>query len=293
MRYLDECGNERAVVDPRLRDAVMIVAFEGWNDAGEAATAAVDQLISDWKAEHWHDISPEEYVDFQVSRPQARVDEFGIRHIDWPVTSISYCVMRGSDFDVLLVRGVEPNFRWSTFCDGLLSAATYLGVSSVISLGALLADVPHTRPIQVTATAGPDPRSQQRFSLPPSTYEGPTGITGVLAHMSVERGLATASLWAAVPHYVSQGPSPKVTLALLHRLEELLDIEVPLGELPEAADAWESEVSQIAADDDEITHYIQALEERDEQEEQLEPTSGEAIAADFERYLRRRGPGAR
>ena len=270
----------------------MIVAFEGWNDAGDAATAAVEQLTESWNALHWSDISPEKYVDFQVSRPRTRVDEEGNRRIDWPVTSISYCTPPGADFDVVLLRGVEPNYRWLSFCQAVLQAARTLRVRRIISLGALLADVPHTRPVQVTATAADD-RARLRFDLPLSTYEGPTGITGVLTTMSADQGIATASLWAAVPHYVSAGPSPKATLALLHRLEELLDVEVPLGTLPDEADSWESEVSQIAADDDEITNYIHALEERDEQEEPLEPTSGDSIAADFERYLRRRGPGGR
>jgi predicted ATP-grasp superfamily ATP-dependent carboligase len=190
---------------------------------------------------------------------------------------------------VILVHGIEPNFRWRAFCDELLKIAVDHQVTQVIGLGALLADVPHTRPIQVTGSAH-DEETAARFRLARSRYEGPTGISGVFQDACVQAGIPSLSFWASVPHYVSQAPSPKATLALLHRVEEILDIEVPLGTLPSQAAEWETEVSQIAAEDEEISEYIRALEEREEEDEPLKPASGESIAAEFERYLRRRGP---
>ncbi len=274
---------------PDLRNPVMVAAFEGWNDAGDAATAAVEQLGLTWDATPLTELDPEGYYDFQVTRPTVRLIDGVTRTIDWPTTRLSACRLEGSPSDVILVHGIEPNFRWRAFCDELLKIAVDHQVATVIGLGALLADVPHTRPIQVTGSAH-DQETAARLGLARSRYEGPTGISGVFQDACVQAGIPSLSFWASVPHYVSQAPSPKATLALLHRVEEILDIEVPLGTLPTQAAEWETEVSQIASEDDEISEYIRALEEREEEDEPLQPASGESIAAEFERYLRRRGP---
>ncbi len=272
-----------------LRNPVMVAAFEGWNDAGDAATAAVEQLGLTWDATPLTELDPEGFYDFQVTRPTVKLIDGVTRTIEWPTTRLSACRLPDSPSDVILVHGIEPNFRWRAFCDELLKIAIEHNVSEVVGLGALLADVPHTRPIQVTGSAH-DSATAERLGLSRSRYEGPTGISGVFQDACVQAGIPCLSFWASVPHYVSQAPSPKATLALLHRVEEILDIEVPLGALPEQADEWETEVSQIASEDDEISEYIRALEEREEADEPLKPASGESIAAEFERYLRRRGP---
>lgn len=267
----------------------MIAAFEGWNDAADAASAAVEQLGLAWDATPLAEIDPEGYYDFQVTRPMVRLVDGITRTIDWPTTRLSVCRMPNAPSDVILVHGIEPNFRWRAFCDELVKLVMEHDVSTVVSLGALLADVPHTRPIQVTGSAH-DEATAARLGLTKSRYEGPTGISGVFQDACVQAGIPAVSFWAAVPHYVSQAPSPKATLALLHRVEDVLDIEVPLGPLPQQADEWEIEVSQIASDDEEISAYIRALEEREGADDPLRPASGDAIAAEFERYLRRRGP---
>ena len=272
-----------------LRNPVMIAAFEGWNDAGDAASAAVEQLGLIWDAVPLAELDPEGFYDFQVTRPTVRLVDGVTRTIEWPTTRLSVCRLPNAPADVILVHGIEPNFRWRAFCDELLKIAVDHQVGKVIGLGALLADVPHTRPIQVTGSAH-DEETATRLGLTRSRYEGPTGIAGVFQDACVQAGIPALSFWASVPHYVSQAPSPKATLALLHRVEEVLDVEVPLGNLPAQADEWETEVTQIAADDEEISEYIRALEEREEQDEPLKPASGESIAAEFERYLRRRGP---
>ena len=272
-----------------LRNPVMIAAFEGWNDAGDAASAAVEQLGLIWDAVPLTELDPEGFYDFQVTRPTVRLVDGVTRTIEWPTTRLSVCRLPNAPADVILVHGIEPNFRWRAFCDELLKIAVDHQVGKVIGLGALLADVPHTRPIQVTGSAH-DEETATRLGLTRSRYEGPTGIAGVFQDACVQAGIPALSFWASVPHYVSQAPSPKATLALLHRVEEVLDIEVPLGNLTAQADEWETEVTQIASDDEEISEYIRSLEEREEQDEPLKPASGEAIAAEFERYLRRRGP---
>jgi len=277
----------------QLRDPVMIAAFEGWNDAGDAATTAIEQLNLGWDSVPLAEIDPESYYDFQVSRPNTRLVDGVTRQIDWPTTKVSAARLPESVSarDVILIRGIEPNFRWRAFCEELLTIADTYRVSSVICLGALLADVPHTRPVQVTGSA-PDSAEAEQLGLTGSTYEGPTGITGIFGDACVQRGIPAYTFWAAVPHYVAQGPHPKASVALLHRVEEVLDLPVPLGTLPDQADQWEDEVTDIAAQDEDITAYIQTLEESSEEEVPLRPASGDAIAAEFERYLRRRGPEA-
>ncbi|SES38519.1 Proteasome assembly chaperone (PAC2) family protein [Pedococcus cremeus] len=271
---------------PELRDPVLIAAFEGWNDAGEAATAAVDHLIDLWDAEPIAALDPEDYYDFQVNRPRVVLDE-GRRRISWRTTRILLATTPGIGRDVILVQGIEPSFRWRAFTIELMEFAQQAGVTTVFTLGALMADVAHTRPIPVTATSDSED-VLHRYDLEPSRYEGPTGIVGVLADAATQAGLQSISCWAAVPHYAGHSPSPKATLGLVSKLEELIDAPIPHGDLPEAAKAWERGINELAETDDEVAEYVQSLEEAQDTAE-LPEASGDAIAREFERYLRRRG----
>ena len=284
-------GAETAL--PRLVDPVLIAAFEGWNDAGEAASTALEHLELMWDAEPLLSIDPEEYYDFQVTRPHVRQSDGVTRKIEWQTTRLSVAVLPGTDRHVVLVNGIEPNLRWRTFCRELLGYVEALGVTKVITLGALLTDTPHTRPTPVSGTSY-DKASASELDVEPSTYQGPTGIVGVFQNACIEAGIPAVSFWASVPHYVSQAPVPKAAVALLHRIEEVLDVEVPLGALPERAEEWERTVSEMAEADDEVRDYVRQLEEQaeaDDADAPLEEADGDAIAADFERYLRRRGSG--
>jgi proteasome assembly chaperone (PAC2) family protein len=277
---------------PTLRDPVLVAAFEGWNDAADAASGAVEHLELIWDAEPLAELDSEDYYDYQVNRPTVRQVDGVTREIQWPATTLSVCSPPGSERDVVLLRGIEPNMRWRSFCDDILELVEQLGVSTVVILGALLADTPHTRPVPVTGTAY-SKAAAERFSLEQTRYEGPTGITGVLQDACVRAGVPAISFWAAVPHYVSQPPNPKATIALLHRVEDVLDIEVPLGELPAQAEDWEAAVDEMTASDDEVTEYVRSLEERGDAavdiDEAMAKIDGDAIAAEFEKYLRRRG----
>ena len=276
---------------PSLRRPVVIAAFEGWNDAGDAASGAVEHLVEAWSARQVAELDPDPYYDFQVNRPYVRVVADGERRITWPTTRFWTCSPPGAERDVVLVRGSEPNMRWRAFCDEVLGVSRALGAELVVTLGALLADSPHTRPVPVSGTAS-DPATTASLGLEPSRYEGPTGIVGVLQDACARGELPAVSFWAAVPHYVSSPPVPKATIALLRRIEDLLDLPVPLGELAEDARDWERSVDEIAAEDPEVQEYITSLEER-EPEEDLPEASGEAIAKEFERYLRRGGDDQR
>ncbi len=271
---------------------IMIVAFEGWNDAGDAASRAVEHLQLNWDATPLTELSPDEYYDFQVSRPTVRMVDGVTRRVDWPTTRLSVCRPEGFSRDVVLVQGPEPNMRWRAFCAELLEHIQQLDVATVVTLGALLADTAHTRPVPVTGTAY-DKDTASQFGLELNNYQGPTGIVGVLQDYCVQAGVPAVSIWAAVPHYVSHPPSPKATLALLHKLEDVLDVEIPLGALPEQADEWQRTVTEMAEEDEEITEYVRGLEERGDAETEftLDDVSGDKIAAEFERYLRRRRPG--
>jgi proteasome assembly chaperone (PAC2) family protein len=276
---------------PRLVDPVLIAAFEGWNDAGEAASTALEHLELSWDAEPLVSIDPEEYYDFQVTRPHVRHAGGVTRKIEWQTTRLSVATLPGTDRHVVLVNGIEPNLRWRTFCAELLGYVEKLGVTKVITLGALLTDTPHTRPTPVSGISY-DVSSAGDLQVEPSSYQGPTGIVGVFQYACVEAGIPAVSFWAAVPHYVSQARVPKAAVALLHRVEELLDVEVPLGGLPEQAEEWERTVSEMAEADDEVREYVRQLEEQAEADADVLPEAdGDAIAADFERYLRRRGTG--
>ena len=269
-----------------LVEPVVIAAFEGWNDAADAASSVIDHLIRVWDARIIGAIDPEEFYDFQVNRPVVSTDELGHRRITWPSTQIAVASPPDLDRDVILIRGIEPNMRWRQFCAELLAACDDLGGELVITLGALLADTPHTRPIPVTGTAT-EPDLVDRLNLEQSTYEGPTGIVGVFQDSCVRLDIPSVSYWAAVPHYVAQPPCPKATLALLGQLEELLEVSIPLGELPEDARAWERGVDELADDDEDVRDYVRALEETRDTAD-LPEASGEAIAREFERYLKRR-----
>ncbi len=274
---------------PDLVDPVLIAAFEGWNDAADSASAVLDHLGAVWEGSVVAALDPEEYYDFQVNRPTVSIDSDGDRQLTWPTTQL--CVVRLDTVgrDLILLRGVEPNMRWRQFCAELLATADDMGTQLVVTLGALLADVPHTRPIPITGTAT-DRGLARGLSFEPSRYEGPTGIVGVFQDACQRLGLPAVSFWAAVPHYVAQPPCPKATLALIRQLEDMLDIAIPLGDLPEEARAWERGVDELSSEDSEIAEYVQSLEEARDTSD-LPEASGEAIAREFERYLKRRQTG--
>lgn len=269
-----------------LRDPVMIAAFEGWNDAGEAASAVIEHLADVWDADVVAALDPEDYYDFQVNRPRV-VIEGSKRRISWRTTRVLVARDTSIGRDVVLVQGVEPSFRWRAFAIELMELAESVDVSMVVTLGSLMADVAHTRPIPVTATSDAE-EVRHRHGLEMSTYEGPTGIVGVVSDAATQVGLPSVSCWAAVPHYAGHSPSPKATAALLGRLEELFDAPIEHGDLDEDARAWERGIDELASSDTEIAEYVESLEEAQDTVE-LPEASGDAIAKEFERYLRRRG----
>jgi len=271
------------------RETILLAAFEGWNDAGSAASQALEHIHEVWGAEQVDELDPEEYHDFQVNRPVLGIGPDGRREITWPTTAVAVATAPRSGRQVVLVHGIEPSMRWRRYCTELLDIAAGLGVRTVITVGALLADVPHTRPIPVTATSE-DPAVRELLGVDPNTYEGPTGIVGVLQHEAEVRGMRALSLWAAVPHYVAHPPSPKATLAILTRLEGLLGEPIALGDLPDDSIAWQAGVDELASEDSEIAEYVHQLEQAKDTAD-LPEASGEAIAQEFERYLRRRDKG--
>ena len=269
------------------RITVMLAAFEGWNDAGEAASDALRYLNKLWGGKKVGAIDADEYYDFQFTRPTIRRTAAGERKIKWPSTRIFKASVPDSNVDVIFVQGTEPSYKWRAYTAELLVHAEALHVDYVILVGALLADVPHSRPIPVS-TSTDDAALRERMDLEASQYEGPVGIVGVLGEVALLDGLPTVSLWAAVPHYVAQAPSPKAQLALLHRVEELLQVPLDTTELVEEADAWERGVDELATEDPEIAAYVRQLEEAKDTAD-LPEASGESIAREFERYLKRRG----
>lgn len=272
-----------------LVDPVLVAAFEGWNDAGDAATGVITHLIEAWNAQPLAELDSEDYYDYQVNRPIVSVDDSGIRQITWPTTSLYVARLPESGRDVVLVHGIEPNMKWQHFTREILGLAVELDVRLVVTLGALLSDSPHTRPVPVTGSAS-NPALAAQLGMDQSKYEGPTGIVGVIQEACHRFEIDAVSLWAAVPHYVAQPPCPKASLALLARVEDVLDVPIPLGDLPEEARAWELGVDELAAEDDEVADYVKQLEEARDTTD-LPEASGEAIAREFERYLRRRGSG--
>lgn len=267
----------------------MIAAFGGWNDAGEAATGAISHLASLWPVVTVAQVDPEDFYDFQVNRPTVLLDESKVRQLTWPTTEVFGVSTPHLPFDLVLVKGLEPSMRWRTFSAELLDLADDLEVATLITLGSLLADTPHSRSIPVSRSTA-SPALAERWAgrgVETSSYEGPTGILGVLQDASLRRGMDAISLWGAIPHYASASPSPKATLALLNALEDFLNISIPQGDLASHSQVWETNVNELVSQDSEITEYIRHLEVSKDALDLPEAT-GESIAQDFERYLRGR-----
>lgn len=264
----------------------MIAAFGGWNDAGEAATGAISHLTSMWPTTTIARVDPEEFYDFQVNRPAVFLDNTKNRQLIWPGTEIYAVETPHLPFDFILVRGIEPSMKWKNFTNDLLDLADDLDVRMVITLGSLLADTPHSRSVPVSKSAA-HPEVAERLGVDISDYEGPTGILGVLQDASLRRGVDAVSLWSAIPHYASLSPSPKATLALINALEDFLNISLPQGQLPDNSKAWEMSIDELANEDSEIADYVRQLEAAKDAADLPEAT-GESIAREFERYLRRR-----
>src|ERR687884_420326 len=276
---------------PELTRPVLVAAFRGWNDGAQAASLAAGYLARLWGAEQFAEVDPEGFFDFQATRPHVSLVDGMTRRIDWPETAFYHAQPRRLDRDVVLLLGIEPNVRWRTFTELIVTHAKELGIELVVTLGALLADVPHTRPSPVTGSAS-DQRLVRELGLSTSRYEGPTGIVGVLHDACNKSGIPSASLWAAVPHYVSLTPSPRAAAALCERLGGLLGVTIATAELDQAAAAYEEQVSQAVAADEETAAYVEELERRaDTLEEQGDLPSGDAIAAELTRYLRERESG--
>jgi predicted ATP-grasp superfamily ATP-dependent carboligase len=265
---------------------VLVAAFRGWNDGAQGASLAASFLAQSWQARRFADLDPEEFFDFQATRPHVALEGGQTRRIDWPDTVFYHAPIPGLERDAVLSLGIEPNLRWRTFAEEVVELARDLGVELVVTLGALLADVPHTRPAPVTGSAT-DPKLVEELGLASSRYEGPTGIVGVLHDACRRSEIPSASLWAAVPHYASLAASPKAALALCERLAGLLDTKFELADLERAAVAYEQQVSEAVASDEETEAYVRELEERrDALGDELDVPSGETLAAELTRFLR-------
>src|SRR3712207_5219388 len=276
---------------PKLERPVLIAAFRGWNDGGQGASLAAGYLAKAWRAARFAEIEPEDFYDFQATRPYVSLVEGITRKIDWPDNAFYHARMPGADRDAVLMMGIEPNLRWKRFTALAVELAQELGVELVVTLGALLADVPHTRPAPVTGSAS-DPDLVQQLGLQPSRYEGPTGIVGVLHDACKTAGLPSVSLWAAVPHYVSLAPSPRAALALCQRLGDILGTDIDTAELDEASERYSEQVSEAVASDDETAAYVEELEQRAEiLDDEQDLPSGESLAAELTRFLRDRERG--
>jgi predicted ATP-grasp superfamily ATP-dependent carboligase len=279
---------------PTLRKPVMVCAFNGWNDAGEAASAAVSFIRGSFDAEEVASIDPEEFFDFTAVRPTVRLTEGMARKIEWPVATISAAAVPGAEGDLVMLQATEPSLRWRRYTENLVETARELGVRMVITLGALLADVPHTRPVAITGLAS-ERSLVDRLGFQHTSYEGPTGIVGVLHSGFASAGIPSASLWASVPHYVAAAPNPKVALALVRAFEGIAGVVVDAGELESAAEDYERQVSAAVASDPEVKAFVERLESAmdevtpDTPDEQDLP-SADTIARDFQRFLRQRGP---
>jgi proteasome assembly chaperone (PAC2) family protein len=280
----------RMVGRPELSRPVLVAAFRGWNDGGQGATLAGGYLARIWQAERFADIDPEGFFDFQANRPHVSLDEGMTRRIEWPENAVYHARIPGAERDVVLLLGVEPSLRWKTFCKLIVDLARDLDVELVVTLGSLLADVPHTRAAPVTGAAS-DPELVASLGLQHSRYEGPTGIVGVLLDACRREELPAASLWAAVPHYVSLAPSPRAARALCDRLGQLLGVEIDTTELAEAEEAYAEQVSEAVSSDDETAAYVAELERRTDEldlEEHEELPTGDSLAAELTRFLRER-----
>ena len=273
---------------PTLTKPVLVAAFRGWNDGGQGASLAGGFLAKAWKAARFAEVDPEGFYDFQATRPQVSLVDGRTRQIDWPDNAFYHAKLPGADRDAILLLGVEPSLRWRTFTGLVVELAGELGVELVVTMGSLLADVPHTRPSPVTGAAS-DADLIQRLGLQASRYEGPTGIVGVLHDACRRAGLPSVSLWAAVPHYVSLAPSPRAALALCQRLGELVGTPINTSELEGAVDQYSEQVSEAVSSDAETAAYVEELEQRtDTFDEESDLPSGETLAAELSRFLRER-----
>ena len=277
-----------------LRAPALVCAFKGWNDAGEAATSALTFMGAGFEATRFALIDPEEFVDFQSTRPSVRLVEGHTRKIEWPEFEFYEARVPRAPRDLILLSGPEPAMRWRTFCEKVIELAEAIGVQMVVTLGALLADVPHTRPVSITGMAS-DQGLIDRLALQPPTYEGPTGIVGVLHAACADAGMPSASLWAAVPHYVAVAPNPKGALALLRRLESLVGVTVDASDLETAASDYDRQVTRAVELDPEVQAFVERLERAADEEELADAAgdlpSGDVLAREFQRFLRQRGSG--
>ncbi|HVS29596.1 MAG TPA: PAC2 family protein [Solirubrobacteraceae bacterium] len=275
-----------------LRAPALVCAFKGWNDAGDAASAALSFLGSALGAERFAAVDPEEYFDFQNTRPQIRLTDGRARQITWPNVEFYEVRVPRAPRDLILLSGMEPSLRWRGFCRNVLDLAEALGTQLVVTLGALLADVPHSRAVGITGLASDDELAQQ-LGLGSANYEGPTGITGVLHSACAEAGIPSASLWATVPHYVAAAPNPKAALALVRKLEGLVGVSVDASELEQAATDYERQVNLAVQSDPDVQAFVERLERAAEEEDtEVDPgelPSGDVIAREFQRFLRQHG----
>ncbi len=276
-----------------LRAPALVCAFKGWNDAGDAASAAVSFLGASLGATRFARVDPEDFFDFQATRPRVRFSEGHSREITWPGIDIYEARVPRAPRDLILVEGPEPSMRWQSFCRMIIELAEVLGTQLVVTLGALLADVPHSHPVAITGLSS-DTGLVNRLGLTPGTYEGPTGIVGVLHGACSAAGLPAASLWASVPHYVAAAPNPKAALALVRKLESLVGVSVDASELESAAADYERQVGLAVQSDPDVQAFVERLERAAEDEQtQLDPEdlpSGDLLAREFQRFLRQRGP---
>ena len=283
---------------PRLRGPVLLAAFDGWNDAGEAATTALDAIGDALAAETFATIDPEEFFDFQATRPTVRLVD-GYRRVEWPAIELRAAHLPAADHDLIVVRGHEPNLRWRTFASEIIQVASSLGVEMLVTVGALLADVPHTRPVQVVSSAG-DRDLAERLGLSVSRYEGPTGILGVLGDLATSEGIPTVGLWAALPHYLNLAPNPWGAMALIEELRRLLPMAVDTGPLADQTEAFDAAVADLVEENPELAGYIERLEaDTDDEDDDEEGSPGladvppEELVAEVERYLRDHPGGSR
>jgi proteasome assembly chaperone (PAC2) family protein len=283
---------------PRLRGPVLLAAFDGWNDAGEAATTALDAIADALAAETFAVIDPEEFYDFQATRPTVRLVD-GHRRVEWPAIELRSARLPAADHDLIVVRGQEPNLRWRTFASEVVQLASSLGVEMLVTVGALLADVPHTRPVRVVSSAG-DRDLAERLGLSVSRYEGPTGILGVLGDLATSEGIPTVGLWAALPHYLNLAPNPWGAMALIEELRRLLPMAVDTSALAEQTEAFDAAVADLVEENPELAGYIERLEaDSDEEDDDEEGSPGladlppEELVAEVERYLRDHPGGSR
>jgi proteasome assembly chaperone (PAC2) family protein len=283
---------------PRLRGPLLLAAFDGWNDAGEAATTALDAIGDALAAETFAVIDPEEFYDFQATRPTVRLVD-GHRRVEWPAIELRAAHLPAADHDLIVVRGQEPNLRWRTFATEVVELASSLGVEMLVTVGALLADVPHTRPVQVVSSAG-DRDLAERLGLSVSRYEGPTGILGVLGDLASGEGIPTVGLWAALPHYLNLAPNPWGAMALIEELRRLLPMAVDTGPLADQTEAFDAAVADLVEENPELAGYIERLEaDTDDEDDDEEGSPGladvppEELVAEVERYLRDHPGGSR